>query len=433
MLAPQVRFCGLLWLGVTAGFAAQFPPLLVTEAPRYDPACPDPFPSGAVVRVVSGGTSRPLAADFAASAYPAVSFDGLRVLFAGKQNPGGAWRIWETALAGGPPRPVTAFDDDAIAPFYLSADKIVYARRTPAGFQLETMQLAGGAAERLTFAPGDHITDGVLRDGRILFEAPHAASAGRDIFTVYPDGSGVETYRCDHARDRHAAAELASGDIVFTSDARLARFTSARAVQVNVPAPQGEFAGRIAEATPDEWLVAYRPAGAPAFAIYSWKSGTDEPRKVWAADAGGNALDPVPARAHPLPKRFPSGLGNREGANLLCLNAYTSRSERIPPASVASVRVWALDDRGAPALLGRGPVEPDGSFYVQTPADRALRFELLDRAGAIVAAEKGWFWARRGEQRVCVGCHAGPERAPENAVPAVLLHSIEPVPMGGAK
>ncbi|MDE3166512.1 MAG: hypothetical protein KGN36_11965, partial [Acidobacteriota bacterium] len=92
-----------------------------------------------------------------------------------------------------------------------------------------------------------------------------------------------------------------------------------------------------------------------------------------------------------------------------------------------------LDDRGAPALLGRTPVEPDGSFYVQTPADRALRFELLDRAGRIVAAEKGWFWARRGEQRVCVGCHAGPERAPENAVPQVLLHSVEPVRMGGAK
>jgi hypothetical protein len=35
-------------------------------------------------------------------------------------------------------------------------------------------------------------------------------------------------------------------------------------------------------------------------------------------------------------------------------------------------------------------------------------------------------WARGGEQRICVGCHAGPEHAPENAVPQVLLRSTTP-------
>ena len=69
------------------------------------------------------------------------------------------------------------------------------------------------------------------------------------------------------------------------------------------------------------------------------------------------------------------------------------------------------------------------SRVVQASADRGIRFELLDRAGKTVAAEKGWFWARRGEQRVCVGCHAGPERAPENAVPKVLLRSTTPAPL----
>jgi hypothetical protein len=72
-------------------------------------------------------------------------------------------------------------------------------------------------------------------------------------------------------------------------------------------------------------------------------------------------------------------------------------------------------------------VEKDGSFFVNPPSETAIRFELLDRSAKIVAAEKGWFWARRGEQRVCVGCHAGPERAPENAVPQVLQRSTEPV------
>jgi hypothetical protein len=96
---------------------------------------------------------------------------------------------------------------------------------------------------------------------------------------------------------------------------------------------------------------------------------------------------------------------------------------------VAAVRVWALDDNNKPTLLGQTPVARDGSFYVQAPGERAIRFELIDRAEKTIAQEKGWFWARRGEQRVCVGCHAGPERAPDNAVPEILLHSQEPVVM----
>jgi len=38
---------------------------------------------------------------------------------------------------------------------------------------------------------------------------------------------------------------------------------------------------------------------------------------------------------------------------------------------------------------------------------------------------------RRGEQRACVGCHAGPETAPENAVPMTLLKSTTPADMTG--
>ena len=52
--------------------------------------------------------------------------------------------------------------------------------------------------------------------------------------------------------------------------------------------------------------------------------------------------------------------------------------------------------------------------------------ELLDEAGKTLRRESGFFWMRRGEQRACVGCHAGPETAPENAVPMILLKSTTP-------
>ena len=57
--------------------------------------------------------------------------------------------------------------------------------------------------------------------------------------------------------------------------------------------------------------------------------------------------------------------------------------------------------------------------------------ELLDGSGKVVRAEKGWFWMRPAEQRVCVGCHAGPERSPENKVPAVLNRTVEPEKLFG--
>jgi hypothetical protein len=81
-------------------------------------------------------------------------------------------------------------------------------------------------------------------------------------------------------------------------------------------------------------------------------------------------------------------------------------------------------------------VESDGSFFLQVPTEQPLRIELKDRTGKPLAGEMGWFWMRRGEQRVCVGCHAGPERAPENVVPKILTRLKAPIalkPVGGVK
>jgi hypothetical protein len=422
-----------------SGVCSDVPPpvsFIYTEAVRYADQTAlkggERFPSGAVLQLVSGGRKRALAPGFAASADACVSFDGERVLFSGKQKPGDRWQIWEISVMGGPPRPMVTEPEDGIAPVYLPDDRLVYSRRTATGFQIFAIAPGGAARVQLTFGNGDHIATDVLRDGRILFQAPHPASTARDLYTVYSDGSGVETYRCDHGRDRHSARELLSGDILFETAGRLARFTSSRAVALELPLPKGEFAGPPAEIAAGDWLVAWRPDSAAPFGLYRWKTGQALPAEVPATASG--AFQPVLVRQRPVPKRHPSGLGDREGANLLCLNVYTSKL-RIAEGSVTSVRVWAQDDRGVPALLGQAPVEKDGSFFVNPPSERPIRFELLDAVGKIQAAEKGWFWARRGEQRICVGCHAGPERAPENAVPEVLRRSTEPLHMkiGGTR
>ena len=403
-------------------------PYLYTEAARYDPQGGERFPAGARLMLVQGGPARAFVPGFAASADAAVSFDGTRVLFAGKQRPGEPWRIWETGIAGGSPRRVTSGDEDCIRPFYMPGDSFVYARRTPAGFEIELAPLAGGKPLRLTYGNGNHMPSDVLLDGRVLFDAPHRAGM-REVYTVYADGSGVETVRCDHGRDRHSARQVSSGDIVFVSGTRLARFTSARAVELPLTLPKGEYAGAVAEPEPGQLLAPLRGAAGGAFTLRLMRTGDTELEPRMRDNP--NQLDPVMVRAHAVPKRHPSSLGDRDGANLLCLNAYTSREGGIPEGVVKAVRVWGQNDAGATILLGQTAVEQDGSFYVQVPSERPIRFELLDGGSKTVRDMRTWFWARRGEQRVCVGCHAGPERAPDNVAPAVLLRTTDPVKMCG--
>ena len=97
------------------------------------------------------------------------------------------------------------------------------------------------------------------------------------------------------------------------------------------------------------------------------------------------------------------------------------------------VRLETMDAAGQPQSMGTAPVESDGSFFVKVPGDRAIRYALLDKDGLVLRGEQGWFWIKRGEQRICVGCHTGPERGSENHVPAILQRSTTPTDLTGAK
>jgi hypothetical protein len=361
---------------------------------------------------------------FAATVDPDLSFDATHALFAGKQKAGDPWRIWEVALENGKPLQITSGEGDCYRPFYLPAGQIVYTRRTLAGSQIEIAALDGGKPERLTWARGHFLTAGVLRDGRILFEAEHvyAGRSVREIMSVYPDGTGVESIRCDHGADRYSPKEIASGDIVFVEGGKLTRFTSALAHETSVvPQPAGEVAGPVADAGGGKLIFAARQNAQQPFRIAQLPASAHAP--------GMNELEPVMVAPRTVPRLFPSALlAIRTAGNLLCLNVATSR-DPVRGSSIRSVRVYTQDDAGKQALLGTQAVEKDGSFFVQVPGDKPLRLEALDGAGHVVSAERNWWWMRVAEQRGCVGCHAGPERAPDNELPQVLLRKDVPVPM----
>lgn len=421
---------------VEASPALDRPSFLYTITTHYEPLAwmhgGNRFSSGATIFVRDASGKHPLVPGFAASADPAISFDGQRLLFAGKLRVRDPWQIWEVPLAGAAPRRITSGAEDCVRPLYLPEDRVVYARRSGGRFVIETVDLAGGKPLPLTYGPANFLPTDVLRDGRILFEAasPLGTEATAEIYTVYSDGSGVESYRCDHGTTRHSGRQVSSGDIIFSSSQGLARFTSARAQQVQITAPVGEYAGEVAETHAGDWLLPWRAEADARFQLMLWTPGSPSLRPA-IAEENVDAVQPVLIAERSVPNRHPSGLHDWPNANLLCLNVYTSKYQ-FPAGSIQSVRLYTRDDAGSPRLLGKAPVERDGSFFVQVPTEKPLQIELLDSSGKTLQREAGFFWMRRGEQRACVGCHAGPETSPENAVPMALLKSTTPADVTGA-
>lgn len=407
---------------------------LYTVAKTYEPLAwmhgGERFPSGATILVHELSGDHALFPEFFATADPAISFDGEHILFAGKHTPEDPWQVWETSVGGGDARQITLGKDDCIRPLYLPDDRIVYARRDDGHFRVEAADLNGKNVVALTYGPAHFFPSDILRDGRILFEAgyPLGSNATPEIYTVYSDGSGVESYRCDHGKTHHGGRQVSSGDIVFASASGLGRFTSARAKEAAVPVPPGEYTGDVAELASGEWLLAWRADSKHIFQLVTWRPGSSAVRGIVASEA--NAIQPVVLSSRVVPNRHPSGLHDWPDANLLCLNAYTSK-HFFAAGSIHSVRLYARDSSGNAKLLGTASVEHDGSFFVHVPSEQALQIELLDSSGRSQYRESGFFWMRRGEQRVCVGCHAGPETAPENAVPQILLKSTTPADMTG--
>jgi hypothetical protein len=217
---------------------------------------------------------------------------------------------------------------------------------------------------------------------------------------------------------------------VFTHGGSLARFTSPLAHEAPIAAPHAEYAGAIAETASGAWLVSARTGGAH-YSLKLWTPGAPALKTVLAV-GGVELVDPVVVASRARPKRHPSGLHDWNYANMVALDARQSREGDLKVAP-AQVRLESMDSEGHAVTMGTAPVETDGSFYIRTPADKPIRFALLDAKGAVVREEHGWFWIRRGEQRYCVGCHAGPERSSENHVPAVLLRTTAPVDLTGAK
>jgi Hydrazine synthase alpha subunit middle domain len=112
-----------------------------------------------------------------------------------------------------------------------------------------------------------------------------------------------------------------------------------------------------------------------------------------------------------------------------CAPARFVRATRAvaPPSSTMGLRsAIGETEFEQQQILGYAPVEPDGSFKLQVPADVPLALAIVDAKGRGIQTHLNWIQVRPGERRTCDGCHS-PRRggainsgAVVNALPAAL-------------
>ncbi|MFV1964163.1 MAG: HEAT repeat domain-containing protein [Pirellulaceae bacterium] len=88
--------------------------------------------------------------------------------------------------------------------------------------------------------------------------------------------------------------------------------------------------------------------------------------------------------------------------------------------------VWKNHGGTFARVLGTAPLAPDGSFFVETPADRLLHFQVLDSDRRVVGNQRTWIYPRPGETRSCVGCHEVPDSTIQRGLP--LAQQYPPLP-----
>lgn len=267
---------------------------------------------------------------------------------------------------------------------------------------------AGGAFSRRVGAGGNgDLRDAVpLPDGRVVFSGPAAgapeADGGRSLFACAPDGTQMKRITFGPGIDSKPRL-LPDGRVAFERRR-----------------PAGDAA---------EWMVVN-------------PDGTGLVRFHGQAPPQGLDLSAAGARPRALTSVVDA---SKDSGRLLCLDVRVSRLPsvaRLAPGGVEKVRVYTGGDGSArqgagaagalPGLLGEAPVEPDGSFFLEVPADTPLRLEIVGRGGRRLALCDGGLWVRPNESRACIGCHEDPDLAPENRLPlAVRKSAVRLAPSAG--
>src|SRR5208282_4585487 len=226
-------------------------PMIVTQVPlSYSPGANQRFSIGRLwpddqparlVLVFPDSSTRLLSDGFYSASDPEVSFDGTRVLFAGKRNSGDNWDIYEAALDGRTVRQITKDLGDCRNPRYQGT---LYTLSSPAPWHqitfvsnrggvwnecgsapltnLYSCKSDGSTVRRLTFNLSNDVDPCLLGDGRLLFTSWQRCTLERGrlgyagLFAVNLDGTDYSLFAEDQGkRIKRMPCATTKGLVVF--------------------------------------------------------------------------------------------------------------------------------------------------------------------------------------------------------------------------
>ena len=315
-----------------------------------------------------------------------------------------------------------------------AATIVVSARARPVasvpGSTLHAVRPDGSASRQISYNPLGASHPLLLRDGRLVFSSGTGDKerSGAALFTVFTDGADVFPFTAapPPGVSQTMACESAGGEVTFVeSDPRDALSGGAL---VSVSTTRSRTERRVVAATsggrfhspsplPDgSLLVAWRPEREGSYGVYRL-----DPRGAGPLEPVFDAkefedLDPVGVVPRPVQAGRSSVVKDSVPyAELYCLDAHRSEDgeDAGPPVAYMNV-VRASNGAVGEVVLGRVPVEADGSFHLRIPPQTLLRLETLDAGGNLIRAMRSWMWVMPNEKRGCIGCHEDRDLAPTN-------------------
>ena len=414
---------------------------------------------------------------------PELSWDARQVLFTRREKSSLWWHVWIMNLDGTGLRQLTHGPYHHVGPAFLPDGRIVCAssrigtRDEYHGYPctaLYVMNPDGSDLHPIATNIGRDNEPALLPDGRIVFSRLEVFYSRNKteltLHAVCPDGTrdvvlyGPERRKfwreLDHgAKDPADLQEsplthrvlrmtqpqpMPDGRIVVSTQGGLTlvgprRDTEqlispdykTRAYTTPVPLSDGTLLCATTLKTPDRKKVdlgLYRldPRTGKLDLIYNDPATADyEPRPIIA-----RRLPPVLAEA-----------GNRDayGGRFLCASVFNSQDtdvarrgrlvrliEGVPVVArhethTGSQPVWKNHGGTLARVLGTVPLAPDGSFYVELPADRLVHLQVLDSDRHVVGNQLTWIYARPGETKSCAGCHEAPDTTAKPSQPPLAL------------
>ncbi|MFQ5571673.1 MAG: hypothetical protein ACE5G0_18490 [Rhodothermales bacterium] len=378
---------------------------------------------------------------FHAARTPDISFDGKRMLFAARKTEEDAWHIWEMNLENRRVKKITDGFEGCTDPAYLPDGRIVFsASAAPSQetdekepFALYTSTRDGSEVERITFHPQSDAATTVLLDGRVLFVSGGAPSSTpfSTLLAMRYDGTGMTLFYQNEQGGRvlSRARETAEDQLVFVESEEpgsiggsLVTIDEKRPLHSRVDlAP--DVSGRFHSVVPTpsgKLIVSYRPSSEEPFSLYEFDPSEKRIGRRLHSTTTYHAVEPVLAIERARPMGFVSVTDPQQQVGWLY--AQNANLSNLPLAGrrASPVRSRKVQILGRDGLLGTVPLEEDGSFHVEVPADTPLLFQTLDKDGRVVRGPSSWIWVRPNERRGCIGCHEDREWVPENIVPLAV-------------